>query len=237
LPMKTRELNVPISEQTVRSLAAGDLVFVNGTIYTLRDSAYERTLTSLREGKSLPFSFKNTAIWHCGPIVRKTDSGWQVTAAGSTTSSRFTQPAAELLPKMGIRAIIGKGLMGDEILAPMRRWGACYLMTTGGAAAYYSRQIARVVDVHWLDLGMPAAVWVFSVERLGPLLVGIDSQGRSVFESVRSAAQENIAVVFEKLGIDPSHEYVWWPRPPSRFKDRNGRSVNASATHARISKS
>jgi len=210
--MTSREVSVPISEQTVRSLAAGDMVFLTGTVYTLRDSAYERTLTSLREGKAVPFSFKDGAIWHCGPIVRKTDLGWQVTAAGSTTSSRFTQPATELLPKLGIRAIIGKGLMGQGIIPSMRKWGACYLMTTGGAAAYYAREITRVVDVHWLDLGMPAAVWVFSVERLGPLLVGIDSQGRNVFDSVRSAAQRNIAEVFKKLGIDPFHEYVWWPR-------------------------
>ena len=90
-------------------------------------------------------------------------------------------------------------------------------MTTGGAAAYYAREITRVVDVHWLDLGMPAAVWVFSVERLGPLLVGIDSQGRNVFDSVRSAAQGNIAEVFKKLGIDPFHEYVWWPRSKEKI--------------------
>jgi fumarate hydratase subunit beta len=201
-----------MSEQTVRSLTAGDTVFLNGTVYTLRDSAYERTLTSLREEKAVPFSFKDGAIWHCGPITRKIDSGWQVTAAGSTTSSRFTQPATELLPKMGIRAIIGKGMMGQGIISSMRKWGACYLMTTGGAGAYYARQITRVVDVHWLDLGMPAAVWVFSVERLGPLLVGIDSKGGNFFDSVRSAAQDNIAATFKKLGIDPSHDYVWWPR-------------------------
>jgi fumarate hydratase subunit beta len=210
--MKTVEVSVPMSEETVRNLAIGDVVFMSGIIHTLRDSAYERALASLREGRPLPFSFKDGAIWHCGPIVAKTDSGWRVTAAGSTTSSRFDQPAAELLPKMGMRAIIGKGLMGEEIRATMQRCGACHLVTTGGAGAYYAKQITNVLDVHWLDLGKPAAVWVLSVERLGPLLVGIDSKGRSFFDSVRSGAEGNIAAIFEKLRIDPFHEYVWWPR-------------------------
>lgn len=219
--MTTRELSIPISEQTVRSLTAGDVVFINGTIHTLRDSAYERTLASLREGKALPFSFKDGVIWHCGPIVRKTDSGWQVTAAGSTTSSRFTQAAAELLPKMEMRVIVGKGFMGEGIFPSLRKYGACYLMTTGGAAAYYAKQITKVMNVHWLDLGMPAAVWVFKVERFGPLLVGIDSQGCSMFESVRSIAQGNIAAIWQELGIDPLHEYVWWPRPKDRSDQSN----------------
>jgi len=206
------ELNVPISEQAVRNLAIGDVVFLSGVVHTLRDAGYERTLTSLRRGAALPFSLKGGAIWHCGPIVKKTDSGWQVMAAGSTTSSRFTQPAAELVPKVGLRAVIGKGAMGEETVGAMRKQGACYLMTTGGAAAFYSQRIRRVEDVHWLDLGMPAAVWVLSVEKLGPLLVCIDSQGHSLFELVRSGAWKNVEAIYEELGIDRLHEYTWWPR-------------------------
>jgi len=92
-------------------------------------------------------------------------------------------------------------------------------MTTGGAAAFYSQRIRRVEDVHWLDLGMPAAVWVLTVERLGPLLVCIDSQGRSLLELVRSDAWKNVETIYEELGIDRLHEYTWWPRtiPTARF--------------------
>ena len=214
--MKLNELNVPVSEEAVRNLAIGDVVFLSGVVHTLRDTAYERTLSSLREGRALPFSLKGGAIWHCGPIVKKTDSGWQVMSAGSTTSSRFTQPAAELIAKVGLRAIIGKGAMGEDTVGAMRKQGACYLMTTGGAGAFYSQLIRSVEDVHWLDLGMPAAVWVLSVQKLGPLLVCIDSQGNSLFESVRSDARKNVEAIYEKLGIDPLHVYTWWPKAAER---------------------
>jgi len=210
--LKVNELSVPICDRAVRNLTTGDVVFLSGIVHTLRDTGYERALASVMEGRPLPFSLEDGVIWHCGPIVKKTDSGWQVKSAGSTTSSRFTQPAAELIERTGLRAIVGKGSMGKDAVRAMQKRGACYLMTTGGAAAFYSQQIARVEEVYWLDLGMPAAVWVLSVKNLGPLLVGIDVQGRSLFESVRSNAAKNVEAIYDKLGIDKHHEYVWWPR-------------------------
>ena len=57
---------------------------------------------------------------------------------GSTTSSRFTGPASQLVEKLGVKLIVGKGLLGKEALVALSKHGAGYVITTGGAAAYYA---------------------------------------------------------------------------------------------------
>jgi fumarate hydratase subunit beta len=212
IKMVERELRLPVSERDVRELVMGDMVYVSGTVYTMRDRGYLRTLQLTEEKKELPFDVRNGAIWHAGPIVRKKNSEWEALSVGSTTSSRFTRPGSDVIRKLGVRVIIGKGSMGPEAVEVMKAHAASYLSTTGGAAAYYAQQIKEVVAVHWLDLGMPAAIWGFKVERLGPLVVGIDSHGRSLYEVMQREVDERVLNLYSNLGIDPAREYVWWPK-------------------------
>jgi fumarate hydratase subunit beta len=65
-----------------------------------------------------------------------------------------------------------------------------YLAFTGGCAALAAMSIEKVNKVHWLDLGMPEAVWELKVENFGPLVVGIDSHGSDLFTDVRKKALE-----------------------------------------------
>jgi fumarate hydratase subunit beta len=212
IKMVERELRLPVSERDVRELVMGDMVYVSGTVYTMRDRGYLRTLQLTEEKKELPFDVRNGAIWHAGPIVRKKNSEWEALSVGSTTSSRFTRPGSDVIRKLGVRVIIGKGSMGPEAVEVMKAHAASYLSTTGGAAAYYAQQIKEVVGVHWLDLGMPAAIWGFKVERLGPLVVGIDSHGRSLYEVMQREVDKRVLDLYSNLGIDPAREYVWWPK-------------------------
>lgn len=210
--MVERELRLPLSERDVRELIMGDMVYVSGTVYTMRDRGYVRTLQLTEEKKELPFDVRNGAIWHAGPIVRKKNSEWEALSVGSTTSSRFTRAGSDVIRKLGVRVIIGKGSMGPEAVEVMKAHAASYLATTGGAAAYYAQQIKEVVAVHWLDLGMPAAIWAFKVERLGPLVVGIDSHGRSLYEALGKEVDKRMLNIYSNLGIDPACDYIWWPK-------------------------
>jgi len=192
------EISTPIPEEAIRRLKAGDHVYLSGVIITARDAAHKRIIHYIREGRDLPFSLKGSALYHCGPIVKRLNGEWRILAAGPTTSMRMEPFEAELV-RMGVKVIIGKGGMGDRTRDSLRRYGSVYCSFTGGAAALAAKHIESVVDVKWLDLGMPEAVWILRVKRFGPLIVGMDSHGRSLYEEVRSEAMRNLEEILKHL--------------------------------------
>jgi len=209
--MAEYELRAPLREEELRRLKVKDTVYFTGEVLTIRDSAYERVLKALDAGEALPFSLQGKAVWHAGPITKKEKGRWEPVSVGSTTSSRFTGPASRLILEMGVRMVIGKGFMGPQASRALQSFGAVYAHTTGGTAAYYASQVAEIQAVHWLDLGMPAAVWVLKVERLGPLTVALDSHGQNLFDELQSRVDDSLQGIFKDLDIDPKHKYLWWP--------------------------
>ncbi|NJE76473.1 FumA C-terminus/TtdB family hydratase beta subunit [Thermococcus sp. ES12] len=167
------KLKMPLSEEDVLKLRAGDIVHLSGTIYTARDSAHRRILSLPRE--ELPFEPEGAVIYHCGPVVRKRGDGYEVVSAGPTTSARMNRYLDGILG-LGVRGIIGKG--GMEV-GPFKG-RAVYFAFTGGAGSLAAKSIKRVKAVHWLDLGIPEALRVLEVEDL-PVLVAIDSRGNSLY--------------------------------------------------------
>ena len=168
---------MPVEEKDIRKLEIGDLVYLTGTCYTMRDMGHRRSVEILQQEEMLPFNLSKGALWHCGPIVKKEGEAWRVVSAGSTTSSRFTQLGAELIRQVKVRFTIGKGTMSADAVEAMKNIGACYLNSIGGCAALYAEQVKKVKMVFWTDLGLPEAIWVLEVEKLGPLVVGIMCSG------------------------------------------------------------
>ena len=96
--------------------------------------------------------------------------------------------------------VIGKGLgMGREVAEALKRCGAVYLSAIGGAASYYGKKIKRVRNVHWLELGMPEAWWIFEVEDFGPLEVTMDSDGRNRYDDIRKQVDKNLMKAYGVL--------------------------------------
>ena len=210
--MAEYELHVPLREEEILRLKVKDAVYVTGEVLTVRDMAYERILNALDSREALPFNLKNKAIWHAGPITKQEGEKWKAVSVGSTTSSRCSGPASRLIETMGVKMVIGKGFMGPQVLEAFKKCGAVYAHTAGGTAAYYANQISEIQGVHWLDLGMPAAVWVLRVKRLGPLIVAMDSHGENIFEELQSKVDASLKKIFKAQKIDPKHNYLWWPR-------------------------
>jgi len=175
-------LRTPLSEQDVRKLVVGDIVYLSGVIVSARDAAHKRALEILRRGEKLPIDLSGLAVYHVGPVVRKTESGWDIISAGPTTSTRMELYEAEFIERTGVRMIIGKGGMGPKTTEACKRFGAVYTIYPGGVAALAAKAVKRVVDVYWLDLGIPEAMWVMEVEDFGPLTVIIDSRGNNFYE-------------------------------------------------------
>ena len=212
-------LNLPVSEKDVRKLKVGDHVYVTGIVNTMRDMGHRRVVEMTKKGEKLPFQLKDGAIWHCGPIVKKMDKEWKIMSAGPTSSSRFTELGARIVRDHHVRLTIGKGNMGIPMINALKDVGGVYLLATGGCAALYARNIKKVEAVHWLDLGMPEATWVLSVNRLGPLIVGIDSEGNSLAQIVRDKLRTRIKDIYKEENLDPERTYVWWPKKIAGTKE------------------
>ena len=199
--MATYNLTTPISEEAIRKLRVNDIVYITGTMFTARDEAHERALEWFEEKKKLPIDPRGLCVFHCGPIARETDSGWEVVAAGPTTSTRMEMFEDKFIEAFGVRVIIGKGGMGSKTAKAMKEFGAVYGAFTGGAAVLAAKAIRRIVSVEWLDLGMPEALWIMEVERFGPLIVSIDSIGDNLFEQVNTSVEKRREEIYKKAGV------------------------------------
>jgi len=187
--LNIRKIKSPLDESEARSLKAGDIVTLSGDLLTARDEAHLRILELLRAGHDLPFRLEGMAIYHCGPIMRN-EGKWEVVAAGPTTSARLDRLAPELIRRCRPRLLIGKGGMSSETLEAMMEVGCAYLAFPGGAAVLAAEALPEVLSVHWEDLGMPEAVWHLRAEDFGPLVVAMDSHGRSLFKEVEDTVRK-----------------------------------------------
>jgi len=194
-------LKAPLSEDDVRSLRAGQEVYVDGTVFIGRDEVHLRALEHRREGKMLPVDLEDGILYHCGPIVKRDAKGWKVIAAGPTTSARMNSVEPEFIRQFGIRAIIGKGGMSRPTVEAMQEHGCVYLAFPGGAAVLAAQGIRKVRSVEWLDLGMPEALWIVEAKQLGPLIVAIDAHGNSLYEDVERKVQGNLSAARQRLGL------------------------------------
>jgi fumarate hydratase subunit beta len=199
--MKEIKLTTPLSESTIRDLEIGDVVYLSGEIFTARDEAHMRALELKKQAKDMPVNFKDSAVFHAGPIMQKENDFWHLIAAGPTTSSRMNSQEPEFIKLLGVRAIIGKGGMSESTLLAMADVGCVYLATTGGTALLSARGIKNVKTVHWLDLGMPEALWVLEGENFGPLIVAMDTHKNSLYEDVKDETKRNISLARSKLGL------------------------------------
>ena len=203
-------MRTPLSEKAVRGLRLGEIVYLTGDVITGRDSMHFRAadyvgvqnslqnaiaagdeerlrmMESARSRAVIPEHITNSVLYHCGPIMVYTGKEWKAVAAGPTTSARMNSLEPGMIRTFGIRAVIGKGGMSKEVGQAMRDTGCVYLAAVGGTAVSLAGSIVEVYGAEWSDLGMAEAMWRFRTERMGPLIVAMDSEGNSLYEDVAS---------------------------------------------------
>ena len=184
---ETVRLETPLSEADVRKLKVGDVVLLNGVVFTGRDAVHKY----LHEGGELDV-IRDGVIYHCGPVVLEKDGERKVMAAGPTTSIREEPYQADIIEKFGIKAVIGKGGMGAKTQKACQEHGAVYLHAIGGAAQIYAQCIKRVLSVRLEEFGSPEAVWELEVENF-PAVVTIDSHGNNLQQVVADRSRELLA--------------------------------------------
>ena len=189
-------LQTPLTEQVVRDLKLQDTVYIDGHIYGIRDATQIRIFD---EGVEPPMDLKGAFLLHTAPGVKKReDGGYDPVCIGTTTSARMVRFTEPLGRDYGVRAVCGKGGFPDEAIEPMHRLGMVYFAIVGGAAALETTQIEEIEEVAWEEL-MPECLWKFRVKDFGPLTVGIDAHGNSLYHDVQTAAQEKLKELFARM--------------------------------------
>lgn len=155
-------------------------------------------VTYIRKGMRLPFKLEGSTIFHAGPIVKKNQAGWELTAVGPTTSMRM-EPYEHEAIKHGARLIIGKGGMGKKTTDALADWGGAYLVAAPGCALVHAKAVQEVVDVHWDDLGMMEAVWVLKIKDWGPLVTAIDSEHGDLYRKISEEGKRRLPEIFKGL--------------------------------------
>ena len=168
-------------KKNIKNLRVGDILYLSGKLFTARDKAHYKMLHIEKE--ELPFTLLDMGLYHCGPLMKKEKSKWNVVSAGPTTSSRMEDFEYDFIKKFGIWIIIGKGGMGKSTRNALQKYSCIYASFTGGAGVLAANCIKKVKNVYWLDeLGTTEAVWIFEVEEFGPLVIAMDSCGKSIYE-------------------------------------------------------
>jgi L(+)-tartrate dehydratase beta subunit len=195
-------LTTPVTAEAIARLKLGDVVHLDGVLYTAREGVYRKVVD---QGVDLPESVRalTNVNFHCSPAASvRPDGTYAVEAVTATASFRFGQSMARWFQRSGARVIVGKAGLTERAY---REWfvphGAVYLTTVGyGLGAAYGRAITRVVEVHWLaELGIAQALWVLEVERLGPFLVEGDPAGRSLFALANREIDRRLRDVYAGL--------------------------------------
>mgnify|MGYP002634614320 FL=1 len=182
-------LQLPISEADIRELKMGDEVAISGLMVTARDAAHKYIHENWPDW--LKPIMEDSMIYHCGPVVKKNENGsWSFVAAGPTTSIREEPYEAAVMEHYKVRAVIGKGGMGEKTLNGLAKSGGVYLHAIGGLAASLAKSVVKVHDVYMLDeLGVPEAFWHIEVKDF-PAVVTMDSHGGSLHKAIKAKSDE-----------------------------------------------
>ncbi len=195
-------LQTPVTDLDLKTLEIGDVVFLDGIIYTGREGVYRKILD---KGKNPGVDLQtiSNVNFHCSPAANvKADGSYTVGAVTATASFRFSKWMEKWFEQTNCKVVIGKGGMPQtdyvDYFVPN---SAVYLTTIGyGTGALLGRGIQQVKNVIWLkELGIAQAIWVLQVKNFGPFLVESDVIGNSLFESSKLEIDKNIARLYEGL--------------------------------------
>jgi fumarate hydratase subunit beta len=175
------KLELPLKDEDLGRLRAGDHVLLSGVIYAARDAAHRRMTAALEKSEPLPFDVRGQVIYYVGPTPAR--PGCVIGSAGPTTSMRL-DPYTPALLEAGLKGVIGKGGRGPAVREALKRHRAVYFLAVGGTGALLSQRIKKVDIIAYEDLGTEA-VRRMEVEDF-PAVVVNDIHGNDLLEAGRA---------------------------------------------------
>jgi fumarate hydratase subunit beta len=177
----TKEVKLPLAEETLAELRAGDDVLLSGVLYVARDAAHKRMVEALEQGEPLPFDIRGQTLYFMGPSPAK--PGQQIGSAGPTTSSRMDNYSPRLIAA-GLKGMIGKGARSPAVKDAMKQYKAVYLAAIGGTGALISKSITKSEVIAYEELG-PEAILRLEVKDF-PATVVNDIYGGDLYKEGRA---------------------------------------------------
>lgn len=171
-----KKIQTPLTKEMIRTLHAGDMVYITGTVYSARDAAHKKMTELLDQGRPLPFDLKGSIIYYLGPTPAR--EGQVIGSAGPTTSSRMDKYTPRLL-SLGLSGMIGKGRRSPEVIRAIREETAVYFAAVGGAGALLSKCIKSSKVIAFDELGTEAVREMY-VEDF-PVIVAVDAAGTDIY--------------------------------------------------------
>lgn len=200
MAIKTHRLNFPLSADDARSLRAGDLVIIDGEIViTAGMPTHERLLRCLDGTEAMPMDLQGVSLFHLGSFSREVDGRFELLYLNPTTSTRFNPFLPRLIPGFQWHAVGGKGGLDLHCAAAMQATGCVYLSFLGGGCTLLSQAVKEVVEVGWSDMLVHYRLVRLKVEGLGPVTVGIDAHGRSLYAEEQQSANERLPTLMREL--------------------------------------
>ena len=173
-----KHITVPLTDEDIKTLRAGDYIYLSGTIYTARDAAHLRMNEALDQNIPLPISLEHNIIYYMGPSPAR--EGRPIGSAGPTTASRMDKYTPRLLD-LGLKGMIGKGRRSGAVKEAIVRNHAVYFAAVGGAGALLSKSITASEVVAYDDLGTEAIRKL--IVKNFPVIVVIDAEGNNLYET------------------------------------------------------
>ena len=201
MTLREHDLTLPLTEEAVRALKVGDIVYLTGEIYaTAGMPTHDRLLGCLDGVEPLPFDLAGAALFHLGSLNEEVEDGsLRIVYMNPTTSTRFNAHMPRLIPGLGLRATGGKGGLSAESARAMEAAGCVYLAFLGGGAEIITAGIRRVTGIGWPEMISHYRIVRIEVERLGPLTVGIDAHGDSIYDRTSVLALEKRQAILDDM--------------------------------------
>jgi len=148
-----KKITLPLTDETIKELKAGDNVLLTGVMYVARDAAHKRIVEALDRGERLPFDIKGQTVYYMGPTPAK--PGQVIGSAGPTTSGRMDAYSPRLIAE-GLKGMVGKGMRSPAVKEAIKKYKAVYLAAIGGTGALISKTIKKLEVVAYEELGAEA---------------------------------------------------------------------------------
>lgn len=170
--MNIVEITTPITDDVIKNLRVGDMVYISGNIFCGRDAVLPKVLKLIEEEMEdqLGVSLKGGVIFH---------TAVSPAGVGPTSSNKLEiESSMEPLSKAGIKLYLGKGAIKAETVKALNDNNAVFAVIPP-VTALLGAQTMEQECIAFPELGMEA-LYRLKVERY-PAVIGA-AQGRSIYD-------------------------------------------------------
>lgn len=210
-----RQLQLPLTEAVARELKLGEMVALNGLLFTGRSLFHIR---AAEQDIVPPIDYAAVnAFFHVGPVMRFVPESalapgtghWEVVSCEPTSSLRFERYGPLVVRKLGLRTLIGKTTMGPGTAAALAEVGGVHLTKVGLCGNALARAVNKVNAVYGMEeLGKTEATWIYEVRDFGPFFVDIDASGANYFQRLNGDIAGRMDEIGRQLGIPQGYQFT-----------------------------